>query len=182
MNRMQEGVESAASPDGVPRAPAAARRMPRPSILGVEFDFTDYAGVLAAIRLWRDAGRRESITITNPHSVLLCRRDEQMRLGTTGAGMTLPDGVGVIWAARILGYRHQGRVTGPTLMLRLCDWGREHGLRHLFFGGREGSGVITPVLGYLIDRFGFYSSFTLMGAALVAVTLVCSIWLWGSRD
>ena len=60
MNRMQEGVESAASPDGVPRAPAAARRMPRPSILGVEFDFTDYAGVLAAIRLWRDAGRRES--------------------------------------------------------------------------------------------------------------------------
>jgi hypothetical protein len=51
-----------------------------------------------------------------------------------------------------------------------------------FFGGREGSGVITPVLGYLIDQFGFYWSFTLMGAALVAVTLVCSILLWGSCD
>ena len=51
-----------------------------------------------------------------------------------------------------------------------------------YFGGMEGGGLLTPVVGYLIDRFGFYLSFTIAGAALVAVTLVCSIWLWGSRD
>lgn len=120
------------------RRQGTPRRVPRPCILGVEFDFTDYAGAVAAIRLWRDAGQREYMTITNPHSVLLCRRDEQMRQATAVAGMTLPDGVGVIWAARILGYRHQGRVTGPTLVLKLCDWGRQDGLRHFFFGGKEG--------------------------------------------
>ena len=51
-----------------------------------------------------------------------------------------------------------------------------------YFGNMEGVGVMTPVIGYLIDRFGFYLSFTIIGAALVAVTLVCSIWLRGSRD
>ena len=51
-----------------------------------------------------------------------------------------------------------------------------------YFGSMEGAGVLTPVMGYLIDQLGFYSSFTIAGAALIAVTLACSIWLWGSRD
>jgi len=51
-----------------------------------------------------------------------------------------------------------------------------------FFGSRGGPGVITPVIGYLIDHFGFYTSFTVVGVALVVVTLGCAIFLWGSRD
>ena len=52
--------------------------------------------------------------------------------------MTLPDGVGIILAASLLGYKNYGRVTGPTLMLRLCDWGRGCGYKHYFYGGAEG--------------------------------------------
>ncbi|MBA7668651.1 hypothetical protein ES703_76766 [subsurface metagenome] len=51
-----------------------------------------------------------------------------------------------------------------------------------YSASQGGIGVITPVLGYLIDRFGFYTGFTAVGATLVAVTLICSIFLWGSRD
>ncbi len=51
-----------------------------------------------------------------------------------------------------------------------------------YFGSMEGAGILTPVMGYLIDQLGFYSSFTIASTALVAVTLVCSIWLWASRD
>ncbi len=51
-----------------------------------------------------------------------------------------------------------------------------------FFGSRGGLGVIMPVIGYLIDRFGFYTSFTIVGATLLVVALGCSIFLWGSRD
>jgi len=51
-----------------------------------------------------------------------------------------------------------------------------------YFGSRGGPGVITPVLGYLIDRLGFHTSFTIVGAAMVILTLGCSIFLWGSRD
>ncbi len=46
-----------------------------------------------------------------------------------------------------------------------------------YFGAMEGGGVLTPILGFLIDRFGFYTSFTIAGAVIVAVTLLCSIWL-----
>ncbi|MFC1937569.1 MFS transporter [Chloroflexota bacterium] len=51
-----------------------------------------------------------------------------------------------------------------------------------YFLGMEGVGLLTPVIGYLIDQFGFYISFSIAALALVAVTLVCTIFLWGSRD
>jgi MFS family permease len=51
-----------------------------------------------------------------------------------------------------------------------------------FFGSIEGGGVLTPVMGYLIDQLGFYLSFTMAGAAVVVVTLICSFWLWDYRD
>jgi len=51
-----------------------------------------------------------------------------------------------------------------------------------YFAGMEGSGILTPVMGSFIDRFGFYSSFTIAGIAVVAMTLICSVFLWGRRD
>lgn len=51
-----------------------------------------------------------------------------------------------------------------------------------YTGSRGGSGALAPLLGYLIDRFGFYAGFTTVGAILLAVSLTCSIFLWGSRD
>jgi MFS family permease len=51
-----------------------------------------------------------------------------------------------------------------------------------YFSMNEGGGILTPVMGYLIDQLGFYYSFTIASAFVVVVTLVCSIWLWGSRD
>jgi len=51
-----------------------------------------------------------------------------------------------------------------------------------YFASRGGPGVISPAIGYLIDQFGFYTSFTIVGAVMAVVTLVCAIFLWGSRD
>jgi len=51
-----------------------------------------------------------------------------------------------------------------------------------YFAGMEGGGLLTPVLGSLIDQFGFHTSFTAVAATLVVATLVCGIFLWGSRD
>ena len=51
-----------------------------------------------------------------------------------------------------------------------------------YFSGREMGGLLTSVIGYLIDQFGFRLSITIVSVALVAVTLICSVFLWGSRD
>ncbi|MCL0090145.1 MFS transporter [Dehalococcoidia bacterium] len=51
-----------------------------------------------------------------------------------------------------------------------------------YFSSMEGGGLLTPVMGSLIDRLGFYPGFTIAGAAILVVTLICSIWLRDSRD
>jgi hypothetical protein len=45
----------------------------------------------------------------------------------------------------------------------------------------EGTGILTPVLGYLIDHLGFHTSFTISSAAILATLIVCSSILWLSR-
>jgi len=46
-----------------------------------------------------------------------------------------------------------------------------------FFSGMEGGGVLTPLMGYCIDSLGFYYSFTLAGAAITVVTIICAVLL-----
>jgi len=46
-----------------------------------------------------------------------------------------------------------------------------------YFSHMEGGGVLTPVMGYMIDRLGFHLSFTIAGFLLVAVTLIGSLLL-----
>ena len=47
-----------------------------------------------------------------------------------------------------------------------------------FFAGTEVSGLLTPVVGILIDRLGFYYSFTIVTASMSAVVVACSLFLW----
>ena len=51
-----------------------------------------------------------------------------------------------------------------------------------FFGTLEGNGLLTPVIGYLVDQFGFQYSFTIVGAAVFAVALVSLIFLRINRS
>jgi MFS family permease len=52
----------------------------------------------------------------------------------------------------------------------------------IYYFGSRGGPAIAPVIGYLIDHYGFYTGFSVMGATMIAVTLICTIFLWGSRD
>jgi len=51
-----------------------------------------------------------------------------------------------------------------------------------YFSMQEAGAVFAPVLGILIDNFGFHFSFTIASVAVVAVTIICSVFLWGSWD
>jgi MFS family permease len=52
----------------------------------------------------------------------------------------------------------------------------------IYYMGSRGGPVIAPLIGFLIDRDGFYTGFSVVGATMTAVTLVCTIILWRSRD
>ena len=51
-----------------------------------------------------------------------------------------------------------------------------------YFSNIEGGGVLTPVMGFLIDRYGFYTSFSIAGTTLFVLFLICWVWLRGSRN
>ncbi len=58
---------------------------------------------------------------------------------------------------------------------------RSRVLGFYYFGSRGGGGALTPLVGYLIDRFSFSTSFAVTGAFMVVVTLACIGLLWRSR-
>jgi len=51
-----------------------------------------------------------------------------------------------------------------------------------YFTGMEAGAVFAPIMGFLIDRFGFHTSFSIAGIAIVVVTMICSGFLWRSRE
>ncbi len=51
-----------------------------------------------------------------------------------------------------------------------------------YFASRGGPGLLMPAMGYLTDRFSFSATFTIVGAGMLAVALVCSLLLWRSRE
>ena len=51
-----------------------------------------------------------------------------------------------------------------------------------YFVSMEAGGVLTPLIGAFIDRTGFSYTFTIISAVLIAVTVVTSVFLRGSRD
>jgi len=50
-----------------------------------------------------------------------------------------------------------------------------------YFGAMEGSGILAPLIGFLIDRLGFTSAFLASGAMMTAVAGVCTILIWRWR-
>jgi len=51
-----------------------------------------------------------------------------------------------------------------------------------FFANAEVSGLLTPVVGILIDRVGFSSSFTLVSITLAVIVAVCTVFMWRARE
>ncbi|WIG61727.1 MAG: D-glycero-beta-D-manno-heptose 1-phosphate adenylyltransferase/ D-glycero-beta-D-manno-heptose-7-phosphate kinase [Ktedonobacterales bacterium] len=60
-------------------------------------------------------GTRQIVTL-NPEIVMAARRDAALREAIAGADLVVPDGIGVVWAARLRGMPLAERVTGVDLL------------------------------------------------------------------
>jgi N-acetylglucosaminyldiphosphoundecaprenol N-acetyl-beta-D-mannosaminyltransferase len=63
--------------------------------------------------------------------------DEEMAAALHGSTLTVPDGMPLVWAAKLLGEKLDDRVYGPELMLRYCERSRDRGHRVFLYGGRD---------------------------------------------
>lgn len=115
-------------------------------ILGVDVDAVTRAEAVAAIDETIDArrghgGRPLQVATVNPEFVMLARRDGAFREVLSGAGLSTPDGAGLMLAARILGHRLPARVTGVELVRNLAAAAVGRGDRVFFLGAAPGVGA-----------------------------------------
>lgn len=108
--------------------------MSRVEILGVGFDavtMDEAAGRALALMERRGA----YVCTPNPEIVMAARREPEVMAAVNGADLVLPDGVGVVWAAKRLGTPVPERVAGIDLLAVLL--GRMSGSVYVL-GGRPG--------------------------------------------
>lgn len=51
----------------------------------------------------------------------------------------------------------------------------------IYYMGSRGGPAITLLIGYLLDQYGFYATYTGVSVVLVTITLACAALLWGKR-
>jgi N-acetylglucosaminyldiphosphoundecaprenol N-acetyl-beta-D-mannosaminyltransferase len=79
----------------------------------------------------------------NAQLVTLAAHHPRFARALQSAGLSVPDGISVVLAARLLGQRIPERVTGGDLMERLCIESARHNLSVFFLGGLPGAAEKT---------------------------------------
>ena len=113
--------------------------MVRTDVLGVGFDDkTIDEAVLCAYDIINSAQKAYIVT-PNPEIVWICRQDEGLSTAVNSAKLVLPDGIGVIIGARILGTPLRcGRIPGIDFITAMFDKLALHG-RSVFLLGSKPS-------------------------------------------
>lgn len=110
----------------------------RTDIMGVTFDDLTLAeAVSAGATLARTPGLSYVVT-PNPEIVNLARRSQDYQKILNGADLVLPDGIGVVYAAKLLGAPLKGRVPGIDFASGLLAELAAGGEKLFLLGGKPG--------------------------------------------
>lgn len=110
----------------------------RTEILGVGFDdLTIEEAADRASALLEEEGFHYVVT-PNPELVDRARREETFREALNGADLVLPDGIGVVYAARLLGRSLKGRCPGIDFAGKLMERMARKGQRLYLLGAKPG--------------------------------------------
>lgn len=88
----------------------------RIKILGVPVDFIDRKTVITRIEDFIKSGKPHFLSFINPEIVMKCRQVPELKQAIENADLIAPDGIGILWAARLFGYPLPERVTGTDIM------------------------------------------------------------------
>ena len=132
-------------------------RWPTAHILGVQVHEIDYAGMLAQINAWaqeqdtvdEQAGTEavpcRQICTVNPEFIVDARRDPHFSEVLQAADLRVPDGIGVLWAAGLLGSPLRERITGSDSIYHICRRASMRGWRVFLLGAAPGVAEETAV-------------------------------------
>lgn len=107
-------------------------------ILSIRIDNVTYDDALARVeKFLREPGVHQIATV-NPEFVVIAQSNPEFMRVLNSTALNVPDGVGLMWAARRQKTPLQARLAGQDLMARLCALAAERGEKIFLLGAREG--------------------------------------------
>ena len=108
-------------------------------ILGVRVDFVDLEKILLRVEEWVKSNKQYQITTPNPEHIILAQKDYRFRNIINKSALAIADGIGVVWALRLLKHQWKNihRLSGIDLMTALCKLGRQKKWRVFLLGAKK---------------------------------------------
>ncbi|MBL8155289.1 MAG: WecB/TagA/CpsF family glycosyltransferase [Anaerolineae bacterium] len=131
-------LHSTGEPEAAPQAPIQAGEHERLRVLGFPVDAITYASWLERIGEWVKRGRPHHVCTINPEFIIIARQDANFANILRRAEMCVPDGVGLLWAARYLGRPLPERVTGSDGVPIIAERAAREGWKLFFLGAAPG--------------------------------------------
>lgn len=134
-------------------SPEAHRRYPDfLRILDIPVSRVTYDHWMALIDGWIKAqDRLHHVCTVNPEMIMIAQQDFMFRAILRRVDLTVPDGIGLLWAARRLGKPIPERVTGSDGVPRIAQEAAERGWRLFLLGAADG--VAERAANVLRERF-----------------------------
>ena len=107
-------------------------------ILGTRVDDITFDEALPLIEQYIESRRPHQIVTSNTEFVMMARRDPAFAEVINKAAMVIPDGIGLLWAARLLGQPLREHVRGTDLVERLMAFAAQKGYRVFLLGAAPG--------------------------------------------
>jgi len=117
--------------------------IPSIRLLGLPIQAITLAETLAWIEAAIAARAPKQICTANPEFLMAAQSDREFFEVLNRADLVLPDGVGLLWAARWLGQRLPERVAGSDLIYRIPERAAHNGWGIYFLGAGEGVALKT---------------------------------------
>ncbi len=134
-----DSLSSSRSPSTIQTPSRQPYEHQRIEILGLPVDAITFAGWLDLIDQWvADSDRCHHVCTTNPEFIIIAQSDPNFHNILKRADLCVPDGVGLLWAARRKGMSLPERVTGSDGVPLIAEQAAEKGWKLYFLGAAPG--------------------------------------------
>lgn len=118
----------------------------RSHLLGVPIDDVTYEEMLALVAEFVADKRTHQICTVNPEFVMAAQHDRGFMMVLNQADLCLPDGIGILWAARWCGRPLRERVAGVDSVDRIAGSAEREGWRLYLLGASPGVAERTAMI------------------------------------
>jgi len=108
------------------------------TLMGVPIHDVTMDETIAWVSGWIAHRQSAQIATVNPEFLMRARQDAGFEAVLRRAALFIPDGIGIVWAARLRRSALRERVAGSDLVPRLAREASEHGWRVFFLGAAPG--------------------------------------------